>query len=67
MPEFERRVKVYEIKYVCDECGLGNMERNGSVLMSDPPQYTHVCDNCGVFKTFRNVYYPHLDYRNYYY
>lgn len=65
--ETERRVKVYEINYRCEECGIGCLERSGPMLLSNPPQYTHVCNNCGDTKTFKNKYYPHIKYVEYYY
>jgi hypothetical protein len=68
MPETRRRVKVYEVKYLCDTCKMGYMERAGDfMLMSNPPQYPHSCTNCEATKTFKGEYYPRLKYESYYY
>jgi len=38
-------VKLYGVRYICDDCG-GEMLPTGQILMSDPPRYPHKCLGC---------------------
>lgn len=62
MSESKTEVKTYNVDYICDECGKGKMKREGPCLTSSPPQYPHICDNCGASVTSRRKYYPHAIY-----
>lgn len=63
MGERLKEVKTYRVDYVCDVCEEGRMKRDGGiVLMSEPPQYPHVCDKCGARQLFENSY-PYITYR----
>lgn len=35
--------------YQCDSCGNGNMyqKTDGSVSLTFPPKYQHICESCG--------------------
>lgn len=40
-------LKPIMVKMKCDKCGKGYMKRaNDTVLLSNPPQYEHICENC---------------------
>jgi hypothetical protein len=46
MPIKEFEVRTVGIDYICDECLEGKMlPTGGSMLLSDPPQFAHQCDN----------------------
>lgn len=47
MPVIEQEVKTVCLHYFCDTCGNGEMHSTGETLLSNPPQYPHVCGNCG--------------------
>ena len=64
MSEHDKEVKTYQVVYICDACGEGEMRPTGSLLLTAPPQYPHVCDKCGASKTFREIY-PRLEYRKF--
>ena len=63
MAEIEQEVKIYKIYYLCDKCGRGDMQPNGVMLASSPPQYPHKCNKCDAVETF-NVRYPITEHRN---
>lgn len=46
--EIKEEVKTYRVKLMCDtkDC-TGEMLPDGRCLMSNPPQYPHVCNVCG--------------------
>lgn len=46
------------VRYICDECGRGEMKHTGQTLLSSPPQHVHACDSCGHEQTFRGITYP---------
>jgi len=63
MPERKREAQTYIIRYYCDAEGCeGEMLPTGRCLTSSPPQYPHVCNECGAKKTFRNKIYPVASY-----
>lgn len=46
MAEIEIPARMIGVDYTCDICMKGKMRPHGSaVLMSDPPQFPHQCDN----------------------
>lgn len=60
MKEKEAELKVFRVKMFCD-CG-GEMEPKGFVLFSDPIEYRHECNKCGLYQTFKEQY-PTIKYR----
>ena len=57
--EIEFDTKTTYVEYQCDKCKIGNMVRSGNImLMTDPPQYPHKCDNCGNMEN-SNISYPY--------
>lgn len=42
-----RDVKAKQIDEPCPNCGQGFMRPNGIVNQTNPPQYEHICTNCG--------------------
>lgn len=56
--------KIYQVPVEmhlhCDKCGT-EMEFEEKVLMSDPPQFPHVCPKCGE-RQIMNAQYPHIEY-----
>lgn len=61
----EKRIEVntYIVRYICDECGEGEMFPTGTCLDSLPPQYPHKCHKCGASKTFIGITYPRTVYQ----
>lgn len=55
-------VKVYVDRLYCNKCGA-EMEHDGTVLCSYPPQYSHVCPKCG-FRIAITTKYPNVRYEN---
>lgn len=58
----ERKIAVqqYKIDYDCDDCKEGQMRPVGNVVEgTDPPQYPHVCNNCGEKEVNFEVMYPY--------
>ena len=63
MSETKRPVQPVRVDYKCDMPGCtGRMRPTGATLMSNPPQYPHDCNTCGVRMTFRGVTYPYIAY-----
>lgn len=54
-------VVTYRVKMKCEYCPDGYMESTGQTLMSNPPQYPHVCSVCRSVKTFLQIY-PNIEY-----
>lgn len=54
-----KQVETREEDYKCDTCNEGHMRPTGMTLTSYPPQYPHICNSCGIAKTFR-VTYPRI-------
>lgn len=51
--------KTLIVENVCDKCGKGKMRPHGnSVLSTYPPQYPHICKNCGHMESY-SVTYPY--------
>jgi hypothetical protein len=49
----------------CEECSDGVYHRGDEdmVLLSKPPQYAHLCTNCGDQRNFTRIY-PHIEMRD---
>lgn len=62
MSEREFKVEPYGVDYICDDCGNGKMEPNGTMLMCDPPKWQHYCEACGAMQNLANKY-PEIRYR----
>lgn len=63
MSEFQFEVEPYGVDYKCDKCNEGVMCYNGgNIKLSDPPKYTHRCNNCGHEQDFIEKY-PVIRYR----
>ena len=60
--EIRYEVKTILVKKGCTECYDGEMLPNGSMLASSPPQYPHICNNCGARENIRGVKYPRTEY-----
>lgn len=60
--EIKVRVETYKVYLKCDEC-KGFMIPNGICLASNPPQYPHVCDNCGNVQNIMGKRYPFIEYK----
>lgn len=56
MAEKETVLKLVRVNYTCDKCNQGLMQTTGLVLTSVPPQYPHVCNQCGYEMTFKVAY-----------
>ncbi len=62
MAEIKTELRPVVVQLRCDECGVGEMKHNGVSLMSNPPQFPHICDNCGVEVRVRETPYPRIVY-----
>ena len=47
-------VRTFVVKVYCD-CG-GQYAFNGNANMAHPPQYVHLCQDCGHLTTFKDQY-----------
>lgn len=57
MPEQIFPIEVVGVDYICDNCGQGNMEPYGNVILTcDPPRIPHKCSNCGYDQSFTERY-----------
>lgn len=64
MPEVWMEMKTYEVRLLCEEGGCdGEMKWTEVALMSNPPQYPHVCSKCRAKQTLVNRRYPFTAYR----
>ena len=61
MGEISQEVKTYNIHYLCDKCGKGEMLSTGITLTTMPPQYPHKCTACDNTDTFFKRY-PYKSY-----
>ena len=61
MPTEKVPIKYFQEDYLCDVCGEGFYRSTGISLMSNPPQYPHICNKCEDRKTF-NCIYPRIMY-----
>ena len=57
----EVEVKVFEERLYCDKCGM-EMEHNGMVLCSYPPQHPYRCPSCG-WSIRTKTKYPNIIYK----
>lgn len=63
MHEISRPAEAAIIDCQCDKCGEGAMRHaDGVALMSDPPQYRHVCTSCGYAQNYFCIY-PRTEFR----
>lgn len=60
MATVETEVRVIMVHLFCDKCGE-EMVHNGIELLSLPPQYPHICPNCGNCHTTRQIF-PYTKY-----
>lgn len=58
MAEIACDCRVTLVHMVCDKCKEGTMIPTGEVLMSNPVQCPHRCENCGNIQNY-NVSYPY--------
>lgn len=56
----EKEMKCVEQHLYCEKCGA-EMTRKGQILMSHPPQYPHICPQCGHEETHLKGY-PCVDF-----
>ena len=55
-------LKPIMVKMKCDKCGKGYMKRaNDTVLLSNPRQYQHICENCAHIETYFRSY-PYIEF-----
>lgn len=59
--EIRKIIRTYEVDMQCDNCGVGQMRSNGTQLLSYPPKYPHVCNNCGYKENYSKSY-PSIEY-----
>ena len=64
MSERRTEVKTFRVDYICDTCGKGIMCSTGVTLMSNPPQYPHMCLECDATQTFTGITYPRLEHED---
>ena len=58
--ENKREIKVYEVKYCCDECG-NEVEFTGTATIHNPTQFEHIC-KCGQ-TLWLDKQYPIIEYK----
>lgn len=58
--EQSAEVKIFQVDYVCDVCGVGHMRLSDRILfgLGIRPAFPHRCDHCGYEMTF-TVQYPY--------
>lgn len=56
MSEVYEQVKIYTVRYVCNQCKKGYMIADNGCLTSCPPLYRHQCSNCGHKQIFEKSY-----------
>ena len=56
MGEVKKQLFPVDVKYICDDCGIGEMNSTGVMLPVDPPIYEHECNNCKTVKNFKTIY-----------
>lgn len=57
MPETFKEAKTFLVNYECDKCGE-EVKQTGIALMTNPAQYQHLCEKCGITYTLP-AQYPH--------
>ena len=60
MAEIRTKMETYEVHYICDECGEGEMIASNVVYATYPPQIPHTCTKCRAKKIFEKGY-PYTD------
>ena len=55
-------VRTYIVRWICEECEVGEMRPTGGSLASNPPLYIHKCNHCGHRDTARGTQYPQREY-----
>lgn len=63
MKFIDSEVKAYERQYVCPHCDVGYLKNTGMALMSNPPQYVHICTHCDKTTNVRGEQYPKIIYK----
>lgn len=61
MGEVTSPVRAVSIRYMCDQCGEGEMKSGDTVLTCNPPIYPSTCTKCGHRENMRDRY-PHMRY-----
>ena len=62
MQEQKHEVINFRVVCICDKCGIGFMEWDGAVLLSDTAAYKHKCKYCGATKIFQGKHYPFIEF-----
>ena len=57
----EIQIKTYILKYICDECGSGEMIGSNKSPESAPDKYLHTCTECSTQKLLDKLYPTRLD------
>ena len=62
--EIEREVTSIKVSMKCPECGVGEMEMSGGIVLTTyPAQYPHNCDNCDYSCHYSGVQYPYIKHK----
>lgn len=56
MPQRITEAKILIVEELCPKCGTGTMKTIGIMTPSNPPTYSHRCDNCNHMETFEDTY-----------
>lgn len=59
--ESVRKMNAVVVDRICDVCEDGRMRPTRATLLTYPPKYHHVCDNCGAEAIYDTIY-PHINY-----
>lgn len=62
MGEKEYLVQPFEVIYICDICGEGEMKQTGTMISVSPPEWGHRCNNCGCTHNMLDQY-PTIRYK----
>ncbi len=55
------KLQAYRLSAICDSCKKGELKNDGTVLLSSPPQYPHICVKCGKQENLWDKY-PTIEY-----
>ena len=55
-------VDVFSVEMGCPMCSNGIMRPFGNMLLSHPPQFSHVCNECAYTENF-TIKYPYIKYK----
>jgi uncharacterized protein (DUF983 family) len=58
MPEINS-MQINVVNQKCPKCGVGNMQFNGVIQMTEPKLYGHRCDSCGETRDY-GMKYPYV-------